>query len=493
MKFYLYPLAVVIVGLAAAQVLFSLLIYLSDISLYQTLVAVKAAGFLIVPNEQVLPSLLGWRPAFCGGIFFSLTIGAGLTLASLLVVGAWRRFHQRSIFLWVLFAAVVGFLSFRFDHHFPMTLACSLTIFAAGLAAWFFFPDTEESGRKSPFLSLFAAHLAVIGVVLLVWIPRFHEDTFVSIRDNLLLSNPIGKRINAFYYKYTLYPAEAFKSLDQKLLRSCFISIADKPRYHRLATILTGQDYLPVREPKATDLIVSQENSRLVFERNGQTIHQCGMEDFLAAPDSILEKISEKTDRAQFLRQMTFLSLIGVSPLICYFFVHAWIMAALFFIRSFGSRFAAAAILCVIVFTGPALLVDAPLDKSVSDADLKRYLASAHWRDRLSALKLITDQERPLNRYPGIAAMAESPVTAERYWAAKAMGGNPNADSVELLRNLLTDAEPNVVCMALYSLGKQNNSRMVPEILERMKTSDHWYVQWYAYKALKRLGWTQKR
>ncbi len=31
------------------------------------------------------------------------------------------------------------------------------------------------------------------------------------------------------------------------------------------------------------------------------------------------------------------------------------------------------------------------------------------------------------------------------------------------------------------------------EIISRINNYDHWYVQWYAYKALKRLGWTQKK
>jgi len=27
----------------------------------------------------------------------------------------------------------------------------------------------------------------------------------------------------------------------------------------------------------------------------------------------------------------------------------------------------------------------------------------------------------------------------------------------------------------------------------RIKTSDHWYKQWYAYRTLRRLGWKQSR
>ena len=36
----------------------------------------------------------------------------------------------------------------------------------------------------------------------------------------MLLSNPIGSKIAGFYYDYTLYAAQAFKSLDQKTMRT---------------------------------------------------------------------------------------------------------------------------------------------------------------------------------------------------------------------------------------------------------------------------------
>ena len=65
-------------------------------------------------------------------------------------------------------------------------------------------------------------------VIVWVWTPVLKDDVFVSIRDQLLMSNPLGRKINNFYYQYTLFPAETFKSLDQKLLKSCHLSIGDE-------------------------------------------------------------------------------------------------------------------------------------------------------------------------------------------------------------------------------------------------------------------------
>jgi hypothetical protein len=47
--------------------------------------------------------------------------------------------------------------------------------------------------------------------------------------------------------------------------------------------------------------------------------------------------------------------------------------------------------------------------------------------------------------------------------------------------------------MAFHGLGRRGDSRGVSEILTRIKTSDHWYNQWYAYKALRGLGWKQRK
>jgi HEAT repeat protein len=84
-------------------------------------------------------------------------------------------------------------------------------------------------------------------------------------------------------------------------------------------------------------------------------------------------------------------------------------------------------------------------------------------------------------------------VIAERYWLAKVLGSSRSMKSYQLILRLLDDPQPNVVCMAMFSLGRQHQPNAEHEILRRIKTYDHWYVQWYAYKALKRLGWTQKK
>jgi HEAT repeat protein len=57
----------------------------------------------------------------------------------------------------------------------------------------------------------------------------------------------------------------------------------------------------------------------------------------------------------------------------------------------------------------------------------------------------------------------------------------------------LDDPCPNVVSMAFYALGQRGDKRAIKEIIKKIQMSDDWYNQWYAYKALRNLGWKQNR
>jgi len=253
MKKYFHPVYILSAGVLTAQILFTCLVYFSDISLYQNLLAIKKSGYMIIPNELVMPSLQTITPAICGGIFFSLTTGAGLSFITFFIVIAWRWVSGNYKVLAGLLLVAVVFLFIKFNFNFPITLICILIICTAAFATLKFFPEkNKNSGSIMPVLS---AHLGVIIVIVLIWVPVTNKDVFISIRDNLLLSNPIGQKINNFYYKYTLYPAETFKSLDQKLLKSCRIRIVDnKILQHQIEQLMISEDYLPVNGKFLTDL-----------------------------------------------------------------------------------------------------------------------------------------------------------------------------------------------------------------------------------------------
>jgi hypothetical protein len=495
MKQHLYP--ALMAGLIAAQIVFSVLVYFSNLSLYQTLVALQHSGYLIVPNARVMPGLEKFFTAIFGGLFFALTTGAGLSLVTFLAVMVWHRYFRHYGLLILLLSITALFFAQNFDYNILLTLACLLIIITVIFAALYLLPETGKN--PFPFFRIFAAHLVVIGLIVLVWTPVADKDMFIEIRDKLLLTNPAGKKINDFYYKYTLYPAETFKSLDQKLLKSChIIDKEDLLLTRQIQKRLMAEDYLPVKQTFAADLTVKIENKTLFFFQEKQKIYTVSSDEFINDPESILELISAKIDDHAFLRKMTFLSLIAASPLLCYILLHSFFMLILFFIKSGPVRFAGACTACLLIFALPAASFYRQSSlEALEDKEIAAKLNSDELQDRVAALKRVSEQGRPIDLYFDPRELAQSQFTVERYWLAKTLGDSRSPASYRLILQLLDDPQPNVVCMAFYSLGRRThlneNSEVIREIISRINTSSHWYVQWYAYKALKRLGWTQTK
>ena len=85
----------------------------------------------------------------------------------------------------------------------------------------------------------------------------------------------------------------------------------------------------------------------------------------------------------------------------------------------------------------------------------------------------------------------QNPAIAVRYWLARGLSFSTDPQDEIILMALMQDPHPNVACQAIYSLGKRKFKKAIPAMLEIITSSDHWYVQLYAYGALRKLGWTQ--
>jgi hypothetical protein len=128
-----------------------------------------------------------------------------------------------------------------------------------------------------------------------------------------------------------------------------------------------------------------------------------------------------------------------------------------------------------------------------AEKNLQDAMGSTYWQDRVAALKLIQQNRLEIGDYHSYKDMLNSPNIPERYWLARVLGTSRRPETYKDLLVFLDDPYPNVVCMALYSLGQRGRKRIVREIVKRIEISDHWYEQWYAYRALRTLGWTQTR
>ncbi len=279
-----YPAKVITLGLLVAQVLATIQVFLSNVDLYRTLIAIRDAGYLAIPNQRIMPNLREFGPAFFGGLFFTLSLGSGLSLFSLAAARVWDRLLARRKLVLILFLVpwTGSLLAVNLHGFCPMVTSYFLIIPPlVFVAASKWMPSKPGQGA---WLDTMVFFLPIL-VLALLWTPQMDNHLFVDLRDNLLLSNGLGRKFNDLYYAYTLYPAEVFKSFDQKTLKTCNLEgMQEAPSFRSMERELVSCDYLPVAGDVAADLKIAQGDNILVFERGGKTVLQATAEEFFINP-----------------------------------------------------------------------------------------------------------------------------------------------------------------------------------------------------------------
>ena len=325
----LYPAAAILTGLAPAQTIATIQVYLSNHSLYHTLTAVHKAGYLTVPNQQTMGRLQELTTALCGGLFFTLSVGAGICLLSFSAAWLWDRVCLRKtvslvlmLLIWAGLAVGVNLRGFS-----PFTslyfVVIPPVVFASALK-WM-----PHGNRKKPWRNGLL-HIILIMVLGLLWAPQMKRDLFIDIRDHLLLSNPLGKRVVNFYYQYTLYPAEVFKPLDRKLLKTCTLeAIPEGPYKNELRKNLSVHDWIVTENLEDVDLVLTCSGSKLLLSDESGTVLKIPKKDFLVHPSASLKRFSSAADRHVFFRQFTFYSLLMGFPITLYIFSYSLVFLIL--------------------------------------------------------------------------------------------------------------------------------------------------------------------
>jgi HEAT repeat protein len=152
-----------------------------------------------------------------------------------------------------------------------------------------------------------------------------------------------------------------------------------------------------------------------------------------------------------------------------------------------------ASIMCLLI--GSIVLVYFQLNRSgnIKLEDISQALQSENWQTRVAALKTIQHEKLEIADYRAYPRLLKSRIPQERYWLTKALAVSRRSDTYGDLLTFLNDKNTNVRCMAFYSLGLRQNSSAIEPILKRIKISDSWYSQMYAYNALRSLGWKQTK
>jgi hypothetical protein len=487
-----HPAGILLFGLVLAQIIATVEVYLSNLDLHRTVSTLYDIGYLTVPNAMVMSRLQNFWPAFWGGVFFTCSIGSGISLGSMAAGWIWSRLFGRNKFVLFIFLSIWGGLLLISNIR---GLALFPTLYFLLIAPALFLL-TAKWGTHSAFQPtnrLRWLHLFPVPLLALLWFTQFDAELFVDLRDNLLLTNYFGKKFNQFYYNYTLYPAEAFKSLDQKIIKTCRLEDISTPRLKlKLANRLLANDYLPISGSTRVDLKIVQQGDNIVFSSEDRKVLLINPHQFLAKPQKTLQKYSEESDRHGAFRQFTYLSLLIGFPVMTYIVLHfvLYCLAAIFL----GKKNSAicASVICLMIGLLVLVYFQANRSGNIRIKNIPDALESKDLSARIAALKFIQQKKLDVADYRSYPRLLKSPHPQERYWLAVAMAVGHSQHSFLDLLKFLEDKNTNVRSMAFHSLSMRNNRQAVKPILEKIRISHDWYAQLYAYRSLRSLGWKQK-
>ena len=483
----------ILIGLLMAQVLATLQVYLSNIDLYATVSAANDSGYLAIPNQQVMRGLQNFAPAFCGGLFFTFTIGAGITLGTMAAAWIWVRVFLNNKFVLFFFLSIwVGIMLSVNIHGFYLIPSLYFLLIPPVIFKLAARRESHRDSLSSRMQKL--VHLIPIPLLALLWFTQFDNAMFLDLRDNLLLSNHLGRKFSDFYYTYTLYPAEAFKSLDQKIIKTCGLeNIQTRSINLNLQNRLTANGYLLLPDTDRVDLKIIQREDNLIFRSGERMIFQISVNQFLSDSRKILQNFSQRIDRNATFRQITFLSLLIGFPALIYMVLHAvlYTLFCLFLDRKAAAL--TASIMCLL--SGSIVLVYFQLNRSgnIDIKDISQALESENWQTRVAALKTIQQEKLEIADYRVYPQLLRSRNPQERYWLVRTLAFSRRSGTYEDLLTFINEKNTNVRCMAFFSLGLRRNASAIKPILARIKISDNWYSQMYAYNALRSLGWKQTK
>lgn len=496
----LYIPAALFAGLSSCQLLFTLLMYRDGRALHAVSIRIEQAGFLPVPSPDVLPGLMSLQAAAGGALFFTATLGTVLSLAG--AAGAWlwiRYFGRRLPFLLLLFASWAGLLAWI--NHRGLTLTASTGPLVIIPVVFFLTGRWMPPVIKTSSVTLQRIRIAALCLTALAAGSVLSLDSpFTAIRDAVLLSSKPGTAINNLYYRHTLLPARALKPLEQRTLNTCRIlarpqnGLVDPALIQRLKTLLSRHDYLPLDSPGPVDLTLVVNSKKVAFIHEDDQMLDAPVQAFLARPERWLATLSNQVDVLGPLRLLTLAGLLTGLPLVLFILCQGGMEAAA--IRLKRPPVAAAVLSAAVIILG-ALVVSFTVIRfsrpsQTPDAPPEQGLTSPLIRERIHALKTLDKNQRSLPDPGTVTALADSPLIAQRYWTARVLGRFQGPAAFNTLTVLLRDPHPNVVCQALFGLGRQGNTAAVPLILELIRTSRHWYIQQYGYTALRRLSWQQR-
>ena len=496
----LYPVRVLVAGLVAAQAVATGVVWFSNHALAAKLAALQDAGYHLLPGLRIDPALTSFEAAFGGGVFFTLSLGAGIVLLSLGAVMLAQSFRPRwaritmALVLTALWATVLVWANSNGLCYSVSAFLLILPPVTLGTALWW--SPCRHDRRRLPWRRTW--HFFLILVLVAVWAPRIDKDLFVNIKDNLMLTTRPGMALVHLYYKYTLYPAEVFRPLSGKQVKTYAVEGLDETQAAILEKRLAAYDYLPADDVASADLVIRGLKDASVLLRHGKPVMTVSADDLLTDTGSLLHAFSEKTDNARAFRRLTLWTLVWVAPLVIYLLVFAVFSLIPGSLTGLRTAFLFVPLLCCLFFVFVVIYwLDTPVVEVADRRAVAKMLQSGTRREKITALRYIYENKMEIARFPGFRQLSAADDYALRYWLVRNFGNSRHPDAMNRIIRWM-DADSNyMVCKAIEAAaglhGSAEKAIFRRALVDKLRTSTDWYVQHYAFRAARRTGWVPER
>ncbi|MDY6824193.1 MAG: HEAT repeat domain-containing protein [Thermodesulfobacteriota bacterium] len=492
----LYPVRVLLVGLLASEVVAAWIVWSSNHELYRKLSAIGSSGYGPLPGTNVDPSLLSLEAAWAGGLFFTLSIGAGvalLTFGAVMLVRSLPLDSQKPV-KWIMLLVWGVVLVWGNAGGICPGLSAFLVLIPPVVIVAAIKGVAQRSGAH-PLAWRRTLHAGLIGLLLLLWLPRINGDVFVNIKDNLLLTSRPGLKTVDLYYRYTLYPAEVFKSLFQKQITAhALVGGGAASIASQVNRALMNMNSFPVPDSAYADFLVQKKGDvNLVLMKGDKTVQAVTAGELTSNPGQVMLQYSAKTDDAANFRKVTILSLLGVAPLVLYLgtFLLFCMVPGIFMPLRISTI--VVPVLCCIVWSAAIVCLDTPSSAGLDRQKAAAALTDGSRKEKIAALRYIHHHKLEITRFPGYQQLLNSPDFAQRYWMVKCLGNTHHPLAMQWIIHLMQSESPYIVCKAIEAgaghKSPANSRRFTRALVDILESSENWYVQYYAYRVAREYGW----
>ncbi|MCB9494597.1 MAG: hypothetical protein H6681_04030 [Desulfobacteraceae bacterium] len=464
---------VVASGLLTEHLIWTIIIFKSNLEIAQKSKAILThTDFFISPCCFAAKGLEYISTAIYSALFFTLTAGLFFIFAGIIAGFFYLKFKNIKSYLLFMYMIILIFTAFLLKNY-SINLISSILCFVL----------TVKLKYK-----IYFSRIYILPLIFMALIPFLYKgDSFFSdFRDRILLTNFIGKSINNFYYKFTLYPAEIIKTPLQSQLKVFEIKGFTRDEENKINSILKKYNYFELKNHQMQkDIKLFKQNKNIIILSAGKK-YVFDYKVFLSDYEKIFISISNKKEK-NILKKTTLAGFLFFLP----FLIFYTLISFFNFLFGFVPATKFIDILASLAFIIVVYLLFFPLTKTYFNQDLtlEQNLSAKNKFTRIEALKYaynnklkILIPEKCLN----------SSYDGERLWAVLNFNIN-NLDDLEKIIKKTKDKNINVRCKAYQKLGSVSplNQRLYIKtslfLKSDFKLIKDWYVQWYAFNFCKKI------